>query len=200
MNRRAAHPIEVRSFELLAERVSLDGLGPASRAVAARVVHATADPAWVGDLVLDEAALQAGLGALGTGAVIVADVRMTAAGITGADCLCALDYAPACAPPGSTRSAAGMLAATRAAGAGAVWVVGCAPTALAAVLSATGQPTSPLPALVVGLPVGFVGAVQAKCALRASALPALSNRSERGGAAAAAAAVNALRYLAAGSR
>jgi precorrin-8X/cobalt-precorrin-8 methylmutase len=48
--------------------------------------------------------------------------------------------------------------------------------------------------LVVGLPVGFVGAVAAKAALRAAGLPAVSNRSERGGAAAAAAAVNALLY------
>jgi hypothetical protein len=48
--------------------------------------------------------------------------------------------------------------------------------------------------LVIGLPVGFVGAVAAKAALRASGLPAVSNRSERGGAAVAAAAVNALLY------
>jgi precorrin-8X/cobalt-precorrin-8 methylmutase len=48
--------------------------------------------------------------------------------------------------------------------------------------------------LVVGLPVGFVGAVAAKAALRGSGLAAVSNRSERGGAAVAAAAVNALLY------
>ena len=48
--------------------------------------------------------------------------------------------------------------------------------------------------LVIGLPVGFVGAVAAKAALRASGLPAVSNRSERGGAAVAAAVVNALLY------
>jgi precorrin-8X/cobalt-precorrin-8 methylmutase len=48
--------------------------------------------------------------------------------------------------------------------------------------------------LVIGLPVGFVGSVAAKAALRAAGWPALSNRSERGGAAVAAAAVNALLY------
>ena len=50
------------------------------------------------------------------------------------------------------------------------------------------------PALVIGLPVGFVGAVEAKAALRDSGLPQLSNRSAKGGAAVAAAAVNALLY------
>ncbi len=49
------------------------------------------------------------------------------------------------------------------------------------------------PALVVGMPVGFVDAANAKAALRASRLPAVSNRSAKGGTAAAA--VNALRYL-----
>ena len=52
----------------------------------------------------------------------------------------------------------------------------------------------PAPALVIGLPVGFVGAVEAKQALRDSGLPAVTNISEKGGAAVAAAALNALVY------
>jgi len=47
---------------------------------------------------------------------------------------------------------------------------------------------------VIGLPVGFVGAVEAKAALAASGLPALTNRSAKGGSAVAAAALNALLY------
>ena len=76
---------------------------------------------------------------------------------------------------------------------GAVWAIGNAPTALAELLrcAAAGLLQTPL---VVGLPVGFVGAVAAKAALRAAGLPAVSNRTERGGAAVAAAAVNALLY------
>jgi precorrin-8X/cobalt-precorrin-8 methylmutase len=50
------------------------------------------------------------------------------------------------------------------------------------------------PALVIGLPVGFVGAAESKQALRDSGLPAVSNRGEKGGAAVAAAAINALLY------
>ena len=70
---------------------------------------------------------------------------------------------------------------------GAVVVVGCAPTALQELLRTTMRP-----ALVIGLPVGFVGAAEAKAALRDSGLPAVSNVGEKGGSAVAAAAANAL--------
>jgi precorrin isomerase len=97
---------------------------------------------------------------------------------------------------GLTRSAAGMRAAVHHHPSGAVVVVGCAPTALEEVLrlAAAGDLA---PALVVGLPVGFVGAAAAKEALRVSGLAAISNVGERGGSAVAAAAVNALVRLAA---
>jgi precorrin-8X/cobalt-precorrin-8 methylmutase len=74
---------------------------------------------------------------------------------------------------------------------GAVVAVGNAPTALAEViaLAAAGRLA---PALVIGLPVGFVGAAEAKAALRASGLPAISNVGDRGGSAVTAAALNAL--------
>jgi precorrin-8X/cobalt-precorrin-8 methylmutase len=90
---------------------------------------------------------------------------------------------------GITRSAAGIRVACEEAGPGAVWVIGTAPTALAELIGLDAAP-----ALVIGLPVGFVGAVEAKQALRSSGLPALTNRSEKGGAAVAAAALNALLY------
>ncbi len=68
-----------------------------------------------------------------------------------------------------------------------MWVVGCAPTALTEILTREVEP-----AFVIGLPVGFVGAAEAKDALRASGLRSVSNVSEKGGAAVAAAAFNAL--------
>jgi precorrin-8X/cobalt-precorrin-8 methylmutase len=74
---------------------------------------------------------------------------------------------------------------------GAVWVVGNAPTALAELIAAPPED----PALIVGLPVGFVGAADAKAALAGSGLPCLTNRGERGGSPVAAAAVNALLYF-----
>jgi precorrin-8X/cobalt-precorrin-8 methylmutase len=194
--RRAVHPIEAESYRILRGLVDLSGLGPLSRAVAERVIHASADPAWASDLVLDEQALAGGLAALRSGSPVVVDARMVAAAVTSHATLCALDLArsaadPAAAPeePGATRSAAGVRAAFDQVGPGAVWVVGCAPTALDALLT---LPASP--ALVVGLPVGFVGAVEAKRALAGSGLPAVTNRGAKGGSAVAAAAINALLY------
>jgi precorrin-8X/cobalt-precorrin-8 methylmutase len=90
---------------------------------------------------------------------------------------------------GITRSAAAVRLSLAEVGHGAVWVVGCAPTALAEIVA-----SDVAPALVIGLPVGFVGAVEAKEALRESGLPAVSNVSEKGGSAVAAAALNALLY------
>ena len=86
-----------------------------------------------------------------------------------------------------TRSAAAVRLAFGQVGPGAVWVVGCAPTALYEILARDVEP-----AFVIGMPVGFVGAAEAKDALRASGLRALTNVSEKGGSAVAAAALNAL--------
>jgi precorrin-8X/cobalt-precorrin-8 methylmutase len=117
---------------------------------------------------------------------------MTAAGITAREVVCRIDDRRAAALTrvlGITRAAAGIRVAGGEVGPGAVWVIGTAPTALADLLA-----RGPAPALVIGLPVGFVGAVEAKQALRDSGLPAVTNRSEKGGAAVAAAALNALLY------
>jgi precorrin-8X/cobalt-precorrin-8 methylmutase len=184
------HPIEVESYRRLRELVDLSHLPPLSRAVTERIIHASADLDYVHELVLDEAALAVGVRALRAGAPLVADVEMVAAGITGTPSLCALRdprTAALAAQRGLTRSAAGVHVALEHAGPGAVWVVGCAPTALFALVEADARP-----ALVVGLPVGFVGAVESKEALLGSGLPALTNRSRKGGSAVAAAAANAL--------
>ncbi len=177
---RAVHPIEQESFAILRSRVDLSHLPPLHRAVVERVVHSSADLGYVDDLVTREDALLAG-------AVVVADVEMVAAGITARDAICRVRQAKA--HDGLTRSAAAVRLAYDEVGPGAVWVVGCAPTALVELVRLDVRP-----ALVVGLPVGFVGAVESKQALRASGLPAVSNVSEKGGSAVAAAALNALLY------
>ena len=182
------HPIEQESYEILRSRVDLSGLQPLTRAVVERVVHASADLAYVDDLVLDEAALRRGADALAAGAPVVADVQMVAAGITTRPVVCRVRDARA--HDGLTRSAAAVRLAFDEVGAGAVWVVGCAPTALFELLSLGVDP-----ALVIGLPVGFVGAAESKQALRDSGLPQVSNVSEKGGSAVASAALNALLYL-----
>jgi precorrin-8X/cobalt-precorrin-8 methylmutase len=178
---------------ILRSRYDFARFAPLSRAVAERVCHASADLSFADSLVLDEEALRAGRAALADGAPIYADARMVAAGITSRDVRVPLAdprVAERAAQAGTTRSAAAMALAAREAPAGAVWVVGNAPTALFQLLE---QPPA-APALIVGLPVGFVGAAEAKDALVASGLPCVANRGERGGSAVAVAAVNALLY------
>ncbi|MCW2713665.1 MAG: precorrin-8X methylmutase [Frankiales bacterium] len=188
MTRTSVHPIEQESFEILRRRVDLSHLRPLSRAVVERVVHSSADLSYVDDLVLDEASLRRGRAALAAGAPVVADVQMVAAGITTVDALCRVREAQGSGE--LTRSAAAVRLAFAEVGPGAVWVVGCAPTALYEILALHVEP-----ALVIGLPVGFVGAAESKQALRESGLPAVSNVSEKGGSAVAAAALNALLYF-----
>ncbi len=184
---RLVHPIEQESYAVLRARVDLSHLPPLVRAVTERVVHASADLDYVHDLVTDEEALRAGAAALAAGAPVVADVQMVAAGITGRDVVCRVRDAQA--RDGLTRSAAAVHLAYEQVGPGAVWVIGCAPTALVELVALDVRP-----ALVVGLPVGFVGAAESKAALRASGLPQVSNVGEKGGSAVAAAALNALLY------
>jgi precorrin isomerase len=165
-----------------------------SAAVVARVIHASADLEYAETMVVDETALEAGAAALAGGAAVVVDVEMVRHGITGVEARC---FLPDTAPAGTTRSAAGMALAAVAHPRGAVVVVGCAPTALDEVtrLHTAGRF---FPALVIGLPVGFVGAAESKERLRASGQPAVSNVGEKGGSAVAAAALNALVRLACG--
>jgi precorrin-8X/cobalt-precorrin-8 methylmutase len=195
---RTVHPIEVESYRRMRAAIDFTALPPLTRAVVERIVHASADADYVDEVVTDEAALDRGLAALRAGAPVVADVQMVAAGITSREARCGLDdprTADLAREQGMTRSAAGILLAAQDAGPGAVYVVGNAPTALLALVLLARHDPSFDPALVIGLPVGFVDAAESKEALRASGLPQLSNTSRKGGSAVAAAALNALLYV-----
>jgi precorrin-8X/cobalt-precorrin-8 methylmutase len=198
---RAVHAIEQESYAILraqlAERYpSVGAWPPLARAVLERVVHASADLEYAADLVLpDEGVLAGAVEALRGGAAIVADVAMVAAGITARPALCRISdprAAQLAGAAGRTRSAAALRLAAAEAGPGAVYVIGCAPTALFELIEHAEEFQ---PRLVIGLPVGFVGAVESKRALRERAdLPSVSNVSGKGGSAVAAAALNALLY------
>ncbi|MEV6105542.1 precorrin-8X methylmutase [Streptomyces sp. NPDC051940] len=188
--RTTVHPIEQESFRRLRARLDTSRFPPLTRAVVERVIHSSADLAYADDLVCDEAVLEAAHRALHRGAPVVTDVEMVAAGITARTTVCRLRDAKSSA--GLTRSAHAVRLAYDEVGPGAVWVIGCAPTALEELIALDAAP-----ALVIGLPVGFVGAAESKQALRDSGLPAVSNISEKGGSAVAAAALNALLYTAA---
>jgi precorrin-8X/cobalt-precorrin-8 methylmutase len=186
------------SQEILRSRIDLSRLGPLSRAVTEHIIVASADFDYATDLVCDEEALAAGVAEVAAGTVVVADAAMVAAGITGHPVTCKSDEPLTqrlARSAGISPAAAAVRLAFGQAGPGAIWVVGGEPTALEEVISRDVQPS-----LVIGLPVGFAGAAEAKDALRASGLPSLSNRSEKGGAVVAAAAFNALLGAAAGQQ
>jgi precorrin isomerase/sirohydrochlorin ferrochelatase len=198
---REPHPIETESRAIVESRLKLDGWTPGAREVVTRVVHATGDPDLVRTMVVPEAAVVAGVAAIRSGAAVVCDVEMVAAGVR-------TELAPECrlrdvkAAPGGrpTRSALAAAVAAAAHPRGAVFVVGCAPTALDKLCDLI-EAGDLRPALVIGTPVGFVGAAESKARLRQvsdrTGVASITNVGERGGSSMAAAVTNALADLAA---
>jgi precorrin-8X/cobalt-precorrin-8 methylmutase len=192
--------IERRSHEIIESHLGRGGpQDPAERAILRRVIHATADFSFARSLRIHPEAVRRGREALGAGKPVLCDVRMLQAGITrtGGQVLCAVGDPQTlrlAREQGSTRAAAAM-EVLRDKIDGAIVAIGNAPTALGKVLEiAAGG--GPRPALVVGLPVGLVGARESKLALLASGLCYITNTGARGGSPVAAAAVNALAVLA----
>ncbi|HEY2549457.1 MAG TPA: precorrin-8X methylmutase [Streptosporangiaceae bacterium] len=186
----AADQAEQESYEILRSRIDLTRLPRFSRDVTERVIYASGDFDYATDLVCNEEVLERAVECLAAGAPVVADAAMVADGISGCQVLCksADSLTTRLARTAAiSRPAAAVRLAFGEAGPGAVWIVGCAASALRELLSRGVQP-----AFVIGMPAGLVGAAAAKDALRVSGLPSLSNVSEKGGAVVAAAAFNAL--------
>ncbi|HEX3501042.1 MAG TPA: precorrin-8X methylmutase [Stellaceae bacterium] len=190
-----------RSFELIREETDLSRLPSELHPIALRLVHAVADPTILPDLLWSDGAVAAGQAALARGAPVLVDAQMVAHGIirarlpAGNAVTCLLDDPAVLALSRQRRT-------TRSAAALELWMplldgalvaIGNAPTALFRLLELI-EAGAPRPALVLGFPVGFVGAAESKAALAANQLDiayiALAGR--RGGSALAAAAVNAL--------
>ena len=191
--------IERRSYEIIDARLAtIETDAPDIRAIIRRVVHATADFSFARTLRVHREAVSAGVRALESGRPIVCDVRMLQAGITRvpSEVLCAIgreDVADRARQLGCTRAAAAMEVLSAQID-GAIVAVGNAPTALWKILEMA-RTGGPRPALVVGLPVGMVGARESKQALLESDLVYVTNVGPRGGSPVAAAAVNALAGL-----
>jgi precorrin-8X/cobalt-precorrin-8 methylmutase len=208
------HPIFSESIRrirlLLAEQVAADparaaalaGLSSLEGDVLERCIHSSGDATIAADLRFSPAACAIGATALAAGAPILTDTAMAAAAVapmarrTFANrVLCVLERAPARAPEGSTRTAAGMAAALAELAASGVpppvVLIGSAPTALELLLERVAA-GAPAPTLVIGMPVGFVGVAESKRRLAASGLAQLRLEGSRGGAGLVAAACNAL--------
>jgi precorrin-8X/cobalt-precorrin-8 methylmutase len=191
------HPIELESYRIMADLVDLDGWAEPERQVVARMIHATADESFAATARIGANAVASGLEALARRATVVCDARMVAAGVpsvaSATDVVCYLDRVDRPPSDGDTRSAAAIELAAIEHPESAIWVIGNAPTALARLidLHASGRLR---PACVIGVPVGYVGAAEAKQALWESPLHdlAITNEGRRGGSPVAAAALNAL--------
>ena len=185
--------IERRSFEIITELLGDRQPAPEIAPVVKRVIHTTADFDYAENLVFSPGAVERGMEALRAGCDIVTDTQMAKAGVNktilarlGGEVHCFIS------DPDVAREAVSMERAA-ALGKRCVFAIGNAPTALLALaeLMERGQLD---PALVIGVPVGFVNVVESKERILASAAPHIVARGRKGGSNVAAAICNALLY------
>ncbi len=192
------HPIEEESYRIMRSEVDLSRWNDIDRTIVERIMHSSADLDYANMTVVGRNAGSAGLRALQAGAPIVVDANMVKMGITTRASDCYLDDIAKPSPDRLiTRSALAMRRGIELHPDGAIFVIGNAPTALFELLAQVEAGTV-RPAMVIGLPVGFVGAVESKEALRQSSIAdiSISNIGRKGGSAVAAGAINALLRLA----
>ena len=188
------------SFAIIRAEADLSRFGPREEKVVVRIIHACGMVDIAGDVLMSPTFAARASEALSRGAPILCDAKMVAHGVTrnrlprNNDVICTLDdpaVAHLAAEAGNTRSAAA-LELWRPHLEGAVVAIGNAPTSLFRLLEMI-DAGAPLPAAIIGVPVGFVGAAESKQALAVQArVPFLVVRGRRGGSAMAVAAVNAL--------
>ncbi|MBW0001176.1 MAG: precorrin-8X methylmutase [Verrucomicrobia bacterium] len=196
------HPIERKSFEIIAAARDWSTFPEAERDVLKRLVHTTGDTGIVEDVFISAGALEAGLRALARRCPIATDVTMVQSGLRrtllerfGIETFCAVhdeETRLLAAATGCTRSAAGIRRAWERFGNETVLAIGDAPTAVEETVRLVREHRW-RPQLVIGLPVGFVGTRECKDQLRRCVhIPRITNRGTRGGSPWAAAVVNAL--------
>lgn len=192
------HPIAAESFAIIDQEIGEHSFTSAEYAIVRRAIHATADFDLKHLFRFENQAIASGIRAIQENTTIVTDVRMVSVGIGSTlsragkpEPQCALDYPG----EGTTRTAAGMsrLLETYPQG---IFVIGNAPTALLAVVDAI-ERNMASPALVIGVPVGFVAVKEAKEALAHTQVPQIRVIDRKGGSAIASAIINALVFLAA---
>ncbi len=196
--------IESRSFAIIDEEAGPHDFPADEWSVVRRMIHTTADFAYMTDVRLHPKALSAGVAALRRGGNVVCDTRMLFSGVRraavnawGGEVICRIgdpDIRQAALASGGTRAKAAVEAAVDQM-AGGVYAVGNAPTALLRLMELIREGRA-APSLIIGLPVGFVNAAESKAELLEMEIPFISNKGRKGGSNVAAAVVNALILLA----
>ena len=194
--------IEKRSFEIITDLLGERKLDPENELVIKRVIHTSADFDYADNLVFSPHAVQKGIEALRGGCDIVTDTQMAKAGINktilgklGGEVHCFMsdpDVAAEAKERGITRAIVSMERAAKLSKP-CIFAIGNAPTALIS-LHEQIQAGTLHPALIVGVPVGFVNVVESKELILDSEVPYIVARGRKGGSNVAAAICNALLY------
>ena len=198
----APKDIEKRSFEIITELLGSRRLDPENEPVIKRVIHTTADFDFADSLIFSPHAVEQGLRALRAGCDIVTDTQMAKAGISkpaleklGGQVHCFMsdaDVAQEAQKRGLTRAAVSMERAAALQNP-SIFAVGNAPTALLRLRELIDDGRL-APALVIGVPVGFVNVIESKEQILSASVPHIVARGRKGGSAVAAAICNALLY------
>ena len=194
--------IEKRSFAIITELLGDTKLDPENELVIKRVIHTSADFDYVQNLVFSEHAVAKGIEALRGGCDIVTDTQMARAGINktilsklGGQVHCFMsdpDVAEEAKERGVTRAIVSMERAAKLPKP-CIFAIGNAPTALIS-LHEQMQAGKLTPALIIGVPVGFVNVVESKDLIIGSEVPHIVARGRKGGSNVAAAICNAMLY------
>ena len=194
--------IEKRSFEIITDILGDTKLNPENELVIKRVIHTTADFEYVQNLVFSDHAVRNGVEALRNGCDIVTDTQMAKSGINktilgklGGQVHCFMsdaDVAAEAKERGITRAIVSMERAAKLPKP-CIFAIGNAPTALIS-LHEQMEAGKLNPALIIGVPVGFVNVVESKEMIIESGVPHIVARGRKGGSNVAAAICNAMLY------
>ncbi len=208
LNKIAPEEIEARSMEIIQAEMGPHDFTAEQLPIVKRCIHTSADFDYVKNLVFTPGAVEAGLAAIKGGCTIVTDTQMARAGINkrvlekfGGQAVCFMsdpDVAREAKARGVTRAVVSMERAAKLSGT-VILAIGNAPTALARAceLAAEGAFS---PALIIGVPVGFVNVVESKCILEKTPGQHIVARGRKGGSNIAATICNAMLYMASGNR
>ncbi|ADH60194.1 Precorrin-8X methylmutase [Thermoanaerobacter mathranii subsp. mathranii str. A3] len=195
--------IEKRSFEIISKNIDEMKFEKRELMIVKRVIHATADFDFAHIIKISDGAIDAGLKALKEGCTIVTDTKMAEAGINkkalksiGASVKCYIDMPQVeelSKTYAITRSMASMVIASKD-GRNKIFAIGNAPTALFKLCELVNS-GEVMPYLIIGVPVGFVGAQEAKEEVKKLGVPYIITEGRKGGSTIAAAIVNALLYM-----
>ena len=198
------HEIEAKSFAIIDAEAGPHNFSPDAWKIVRRMIHTTADFEYMEMVRISNNAVAAGIKAIRSGCTVITDTNMAKTGIRkniissfGGRCECFMadpQVGAQAKERGVTRAHVAVEKAAHMMKSG-IYVVGNAPTALLHLLDMI-ENEKVDPALVVGLPVGFVNAAESKAALMETNIPYISNEGRKGGSNVAASVINALALIA----